>query len=81
MLKLNILRFRKNITLTLFHKNEYIKKKLKNKTIGEKINFYTEKKPLGTGGAMRNCLKYITGTTAVFNGDVVSQWRHQLYMF
>ena len=31
-----------------------------------------EEKPLGTGGAMRNCINHVTGTVAVFNGDVVS---------
>ena len=40
--------------------------------IGKKIIIVPEDKPLGTGGAMRNCFDYITGTTAVFNGDVVS---------
>ena len=40
--------------------------------IGKKIIIVPEEKPLGTGGAMRNCYDYITGTTAVFNGDVVS---------
>jgi len=42
------------------------------KNLNKKIIIVPEKKPLGTGGAIRNCLKYITGTTAVFNGDVVS---------
>ena len=42
------------------------------KNIGKKIIIVPEEKPLGTGGAMRNCFEHITGTTAVFNGDVVS---------
>ena len=40
--------------------------------IGKKVIIVPEEKPLGTGGAMRNCINHITGTTAVFNGDVVS---------
>ena len=40
--------------------------------IGKKIIIVPEEEPLGTGGAMRNCIDHITGTTAVFNGDVVS---------
>ena len=40
--------------------------------IGKRIIIVPEDEPLGTGGAMRNCFDYITGTTAVFNGDVVS---------
>ena len=42
------------------------------KDIGKKIVIVPEEEPLGTGGAMRNCFDHITGTTAVFNGDVVS---------
>ena len=47
---------------------EYFKKR----ELDRKIIIVPEKEPLGTGGAIRNCHKYITGTTAVFNGDVVS---------
>ena len=38
--------------------------------INKKIIIVPEEKPLGTGGAMRNCLEYITGTSAIFNGYV-----------
>jgi mannose-1-phosphate guanylyltransferase len=44
----------------------------RTKEIGKKIIIVPEEEPLGTGGAMRNCFDYVTGTTAVFNGDVVS---------
>mgnify|MGYP001280446442 FL=1 len=44
----------------------------KKTNVGRKIIIVPEETPLGTGGAMRNCFKYLTGTTAVFNGDVVS---------
>ena len=40
--------------------------------IGKKVIIVPEEKPLGTGGAMRNCIDHVTGTTAVFNGDVVT---------
>ena len=40
--------------------------------IEKKVIIVPEEKPLGTGGAMRNCIDYVTGTTAVFNGDVVT---------
>jgi len=42
------------------------------RNIGKKIIIVPEEAPLGTGGAMRNCIEHITGTTAVFNGDVVT---------
>lgn len=44
----------------------------KKTNVGRKVIIVPEKEPLGTGGAMKNCEKYITGTTAVFNGDVVT---------
>ena len=44
----------------------------KNTNVGRKVIIVPEDEPLGTGGAMKNCEKYITGTTAVFNGDVIS---------
>jgi len=44
----------------------------KQTNVGRKVIIVPENEPLGTGGAMKNCEKYITGTTAVFNGDVVS---------
>ena len=40
--------------------------------VGKKVIIVPEEYPLGTGGAMRNCIEHITGTTAVFNGDVVT---------
>ena len=42
------------------------------KDVGKKVIIVPEDEPLGTGGAMRNCINHITGTAAVFNGDVVS---------
>ena len=47
---------------------EYFKKT----NVGRKVIIVPEKEPLGTGGAMKNCEKYITGTTAVFNADDVT---------
>jgi len=44
----------------------------KERDVGKKVIIVPEDEPLGTGGAMRNCIDYVTGTTAVFNGDVVS---------
>tara|TARA_B100000902_G_scaffold321415_1_gene314332 strand:+ start:4753 stop:5703 length:951 start_codon:yes stop_codon:yes gene_type:complete len=44
----------------------------KQTNVGRKVIIVPENEPLGTGGAMKNCEKYITGTTAVFNGDVVT---------
>ena len=44
----------------------------KKTNVGKKVIIVPEKEPLGTGGAMKNCEKHITGTTAVFNGDVVT---------
>lgn len=40
--------------------------------IEKKVIIVPEEKPLGTGGAIRNCIDHVTGTAAVFNGDVVT---------
>ncbi len=49
-----------------------MKKYFEERNLGKKIIMVPEENPLGTGGAMRNCIDHVTGTTAVFNGDVVS---------
>ena len=49
-----------------------MKRYFEGKDVGKKVIIVPEDEPLGTGGAMRNCIDYVTGTTAVFNGDVVS---------
>ena len=49
-----------------------MKKYFEERDVGKKVIIVPEDKPLGTGGAMRNCIDHVTGTTAVFNGDVVS---------
>ena len=49
-----------------------MRKYFEGRDIGKKVIIVPEEEPLGTGGAMRNCIDYVTGTTAVFNGDVVS---------
>ncbi len=42
------------------------------KNLGLKINYIKEKIPLGTGGAIKNAEKFITGTTIIFNGDILT---------
>ena len=49
-----------------------MKKYFEERNLGKKIIIVPEENPLGTGGAMRNCIDHVTGTTAVFNGDVIS---------
>ena len=49
-----------------------MKDHFEGKDVGKKVIIVPEDEPLGTGGAMRNCINHITGTAAVFNGDVVS---------
>lgn len=39
--------------------------------LGLKISYVHEKKPLGTGGAVRNAAGLLSGTTVVLNGDVL----------
>ena len=57
-----------NITVTLFYKNKYIKDKLKEKN----INFFTEKKPLGTAGSLGK-IKYKNNLPVLaINADLIT---------
>ena len=57
-----------NITISIFYKNKYFKKKLKN----QKINFYTEKKPLGTAGSLAK-INYKNNLPVIaINADLIS---------
>ena len=60
------------IILAVNYGLEQMLEHFKNTNVGRKVIIVPEDEPLGTGGAMKNCEKYITGTTAVFNGDVIS---------
>jgi|TARA_B100001093_G_scaffold482017_1_gene513268 dTDP-glucose pyrophosphorylase len=57
-----------NITVTLFYKKNYFKNKLKN----EKINFFEEKKPLGTAGSLSK-IKYKNNLPILaINADLIT---------
>ena len=60
------------VILAVSYGLEQMLEHFKKTNVGRKIIIVPEEEPLGTGGAMKNCEKYLTGTTAVFNGDVVS---------
>ncbi|MFN3966888.1 MAG: sugar phosphate nucleotidyltransferase [Endomicrobiia bacterium] len=44
----------------------------KKNNFGLKIYYVKERTPLGTGGAIKNSEKLITGTTIIFNGDILT---------
>ncbi len=55
------------------YKSKQIINYLKPKEIGVKIDYSIEKKPLGTGGAIRNASRFIDGKSFfVINGDVIT---------
>ncbi|MBI5882402.1 MAG: NDP-sugar synthase [Elusimicrobia bacterium] len=39
---------------------------------GLRLSYVHEVRPLGTGGAVRNCARLVAGTFLVFNGDILS---------
>lgn len=39
---------------------------------GMKVKYAFETEPLGTGGAIRNCLNYLDDTTLILNGDILT---------
>ena len=66
-----------NIIITLFHKNRYFKKKIRDK----KITFFTEKKPLGTAGSLRE-IKYKNELPVIaINADLISDLNLKHLMF
>ena len=55
------------------YKTEMIENYLNNKKLGLKVTFSIEKKPLGTGGAIKNAGKKIKDKSfLVINGDVIT---------
>ncbi|MEW5761048.1 MAG: NDP-sugar synthase [Candidatus Thermoplasmatota archaeon] len=60
------------IVLAVGYKKDMLEKHIKAQNFeGKEIKLITEKKPLGTGGAIKNIEKYITGTFLAMNVDVL----------
>jgi len=57
--------------LNYLHRNfrDYFSKR---RNFGLKIDYVKEKFPLGTGGALKNAERFFTGTTIIFNGDILT---------
>ena len=67
----------KNVVVSLFYKTKYFKKKFK----GKKINFFTEKKPLGTAGSLGQ-IKYKNNLPIIaINADLISDLDIKNLMF
>lgn len=63
----------REVILSICYLPEKIKKAIGNgKKYGVTIRYAIEKTPLGTGGAVKNCERYIDGPTVVMNGDVLT---------
>jgi NDP-sugar pyrophosphorylase family protein len=41
-------------------------------TIGKELSYLVEASPLGTAGALKNAVERLSGTTVVFNGDILT---------
>ncbi|HFP7527996.1 TPA: nucleotidyltransferase family protein [Campylobacter jejuni] len=59
----------KEIILAVSYKYEVIKEYFKDEFLGIKIKYSIEKEPLGTGGAIKEALKFIKNEAYVLNGD------------
>src|SRR6056297_3601432 len=63
----------KEVILSVCHMPARVKKEVgAGKKYGLSVKFAAEKKPLGTGGAVKNAEKYLDDTTVVMNGDILS---------
>ncbi len=62
-----------DIILSICYKPECIKQYFGNgSAFGLNIHYVSEDSPLGTGGAIKNCEKYLTDAFFVFNADILS---------
>lgn len=59
----------KEIILAVSHKYEVIQEYFKDEFLGIKIKYSIEKELLGTGGAIKEALKFIKNEVYVLNGD------------
>ncbi|HEG6758154.1 TPA: nucleotidyltransferase family protein [Campylobacter jejuni] len=59
----------KEVVLAVSYKYEVIQEYFKYKFLGIKIKYSMEKEPLGTGGAIKEALKFIKNEAYVLNGD------------
>ncbi|EAH9909057.1 D-glycero-D-manno-heptose 1-phosphate guanosyltransferase [Campylobacter coli] len=59
----------KEIILAASYKYEVIQEYFKDEFLGIKIKYSIEKEPLGTGGAIKEALKFIKNEVYVLNGD------------
>ncbi|EOH2258324.1 nucleotidyltransferase family protein [Campylobacter jejuni] len=59
----------KEIILAVSYKYEVIQEYFKDEFLGIKIKYSIEKEPLGTGGAIKEALKFIKNEACVLNGD------------
>ncbi len=61
------------VILSVCHMPARVRKEVgTGKKYGLSVKFVAEKKPLGTGGAVKNAEKYLDDTTVVMNGDILS---------
>ncbi|MBF7066882.1 nucleotidyltransferase family protein [Campylobacter volucris] len=59
----------KEVILSVFYKKEVIKEYFKDSFDGINIIYNEEKEPLGTGGAIKDALKFVKNEVYVLNGD------------
>jgi NDP-sugar pyrophosphorylase family protein len=65
----------RDVVLALGYHSAHFRKHLGNgRQWGMRFTYSFEKTPLGTGGAIRNALRYLEGTTVILNGDVLSDF-------
>lgn len=59
------------VILSTCYRSECIERYFSKKAADVKIRCICEEKPLGTGGAVKNCEKYLDDTFLVFNSDIL----------
>ena len=60
------------VVFTLSYSGEEIRSYLESRDDSDRFIFVDEEKPLGTGGAIKNCSEHLDEEFMVFNGDIIS---------
>lgn len=63
------------IILTVSYRKEDLETYFNENDVGKEVIIVDEPEPLGTGGAIKNTEKYIDGTFAVYNSDIISSMK------
>lgn len=63
----------KEAAITLGYRGEDIIREIGNEAYGIKLTYFTEDRPLGTAGSVKNCEDFIEGDTLILSADALTE--------